>query len=180
MFINELYQGGVRALLHYDSTIFDGMTLPAGVDPQAVVDHIIFKYGDAPLFSPDPAVVKYYISIWSARRLSLWERYKAAIETEYKPLQNYDRTDEGNIEYSPETTREYQISADNASTYQPDRKELADGKDTTKTALHSYGNIGVTTSQQMLEAELDLVPRLDLLDYIADDWHIEFNLMMYN
>lgn len=237
MLVNELHQGGIRALLDYDNTIFDSMQLPEGVDLADVVDHILYKYGDAPLFSPDPSVVKFYIGRWSKRRLPLWERYKAAIELEYNPIENYDRqelerfthgksvghtgtitdatsgtiTDQpsGVIKVERDDTSTDNLSADNSSTYQPDSQNILDGE--TKTSYQDYkeersfnqyqeqrtfgdtesasgtdtkdsrihGNIGVTTSQQMLTSELDLIPRLDLIDYIAEDWHSEFNMMMY-
>ena len=167
MFINELHQGGIRAILDYDNTVFDDMILPQGVDLSEVVDRIIFKYGDTPLYVPDPAVIKFYIGRWSKRRLTLWERFKKAIEAEYDPLENYDRREEG------EDTTEALISADNASDYQPDAKTIR------TPALRTHGNIGVTTSQQMLTSELDLIPRLDLIDYIADDFKSEFCLYIY-
>lgn len=204
MFVNELYQGGIRALLDWDNTLFDNMSLPDDVSLEDVVDHIIFKYGDAPLFSPDPAVMKYYITKWSARRLSQWVRFKNAIEEEYNPLENYDRTEETtdylthghkvvtNDDLTHGLTTEGQISADNASTYQPDSKAINSGKDQRDLDethsgqdkrdynSHIHGNIGVTTSQQMLTSELELIPKLDLLDFIADDFHSEFNIMIYN
>ena len=204
MFVNELYQGGIRALLDWDNTLFDNMSLPEDVSLEDVVDHIIFKYGDAPLFSPDPAVMKYYITKWSARRLSQWVRFKNAIEEEYNPLENYDRTEETtdylthghkvvtNDDLTHGLTTEGQISADNVSTYQPDSKAINSGKDQRDLDethsgqdkrdynSHIHGNIGVTTSQQMLTSELELIPMLDLLDFIADDFHSEFNIMIYN
>lgn len=167
MLVNELHQGGISALLDFDPTIFDDIQLPDGVDASAVVDAIIFKYGDTPLMHPDPAIMKYYIPVWSARKLGAWNRYKKAIETNYEPLNNYDRYEEGS------STAENTISADNASAYQPDSKTVV------TPALHTYGNIGVTTSQQMLAAELDLVQRLDLINYIADDFRSEFCLDIY-
>lgn len=180
MFVNQLYQGGIRALLAYDSTLFDGMSLPEDVDLQTLVDRIVFNYGDAPLFCPDPAVMKYYITTWSAERLPLWNRFKTAVEMEYNPIENYDRNEEGENKFSPATTYENKISADNASTYQPDRQTIGSGTDTTEFKNHVHGNIGVTTSQQMLQSELDLIPSLDIVDFIADDFHQEFNLLMYN
>ena len=167
MFVNEMHQGGIAALLAYDNTIFDGMQLPDGIDAQEVIDAIIFKYGNTPLAHPDPAIMAYYISSWSARRLTVWERYNAAINTEYDPLNNYDRYEKGT------STAENTISADNASEYQPDSKTVVTPD------LHTYGNIGVTTSQQMLEAELNIVTRLDLINYIADDFRNEFCLDVY-
>lgn len=213
MLVNEIHQGGIRALIDFDTTIFNNMVLPTGVSLQDVVDHIFYKYGDAPLFSPSPDVMKYYIGAWSRRRLPLWNRYKAVIDAEYDPLENYNRTEqvelthgkkvtyagsvEDGVSGSYKDTTENQISADNASTYQPDTKSETDhtfnqyknttsfqnrsdtnsGKDVT--AIHAFGNIGVTTSQQMAVEELNLIPRLDLIDYIADDWHTEFCLSIY-
>ena len=167
MFVNEMHQGGIAALLAYDDTIFDGMQLPDEIDAQEVIDAIIFKYGSTPLAHPDPAIMAYYISSWSARRLPVWERYMTAINIQYDPLSNYDRYEKGT------STAENTISADNASTYQPDSKTVVTPD------LHTYGNIGVTTSQQMLEAELNIVTKLDLINYIADDFRNEFCLDVY-
>ena len=213
MLVNEIHQGGIRALISYDPTIFNNMVVPNDISLGDVIDHIFFKYGDAPLFSPSPEVMKYYIGAWSQRRLPLWNRYKAVIDAEYDPLENYNRTEqvelthgkkvtyagtvEDGVSGSYKDTTENQISADNASTYQPDSKSETDhtfnqyknttsfqnrsdtnsGKDVT--AIHAFGNIGVMTSQQMAVEELNLIPRLDLIDFIADDWHSEFCLAIY-
>lgn len=236
MLVNELHQGGIRALLDWDNTIFDNMALPEGVALADVADHIIYKYGDAPLFTPDPDVIKFYIGRWSARRLPLWERYKAAIEIEYNPIENYDRQEEStrtpNLTHTQTgsiadahtgtitdqhtgsvTSRNTgdvtdQRAADNSSSWENYDKSSNDLTDQTtnnltdkrqhgdtvtktfnnvtdfetgtdKTISRIHGNIGVTTSQQMLISELDLIPRLDIIDYIADDWHSEFCLLMY-
>lgn len=257
MLVNELHQGGIRALMGYDSTLFDNIQLPEGLDLTETVDHILYKYGDAPLFSPNPDVVKFYIGRWSKRRLPLWKRYKAAIELEYNPLENYDRqeyttfthgkktthsgtvtdatsgkitdqpsgtivnTPSGTITDSQDSTDERLRAADNSSNYEGYDKDTHTGKTNERTYTNykeevSYnqykeersfdqyqqertydnsdedsgddvtdgrihGNIGVTTSQMMLTSEVNLIRDnlLDLMDYIADDWHSEFNLMIY-
>ena len=233
MFVNQIYQGGVRALLAYDNTLFDNFMAPTDpegspVDLDLIINRILYKYGDAPLFTPDPAVMKFYIGEWSGRRQPLWNRFYKAVLEEYDPLSNYDRTEKTtdylthghkvvtnddlthghkvvtNDDLTAGTSVENQISADNASTYQPDNKAINSGKDerdidethsgkderdldethsgTDKRDYdsHVYGNIGVTTSQQMLQSELDIIPELDLVEFVADDFHSEFNLMMYN
>ena len=227
MFVNELWQGGVKALLDYDNTLFDNMIVPAGISLDDVVDNIILKYGNAPLAIPSPDIMKYYIAKWSSKRLAQWERFKVAIEKQYNPIENYNRTEtsENSVEYGHNIktdddlthglniktdddlthglSTENTISADNASTYQPDNKstnsgkderdfneihsgkderdlnETHSGKDITKISNNISGNIGVTTSQQMLTAELDLIPRLNVIDYITDDFHNEFCLYVY-
>lgn len=234
MLVNELWQGGIRALLAWDDTLFDNMALPEDEDGNVVatkddiVNHIVFKFGDAPLFCPDPQVMGFYITKWSSRRKAQWDRFYKAISIDYEPLENYDRVEKttddlthghkvvtnddlthghkivSNDDLTHGHTVEAQISASNESTYQPDNKAINAGKDqrdldethsgkderdldethsgTDKRAYdsHIHGNIGVTTSQQMLASELDIIPRLDLIDFIADDFHEEFCLMMYN
>lgn len=223
MLVNELHQGGIRALLAWDNTIFDDMVVPEDVDPNDIIDRIIYKYGDTPLFTPDPSVIKFYIGRWSRRRLSLWERYKEAIELDYNPIENYDRTEKETLDHglkvshtgtvtdapsgiitdSVDRTQEQLRAADNASTYQPMDKETSTGKSNERTFtdyqeqrtynnddtnsgkdirdVHVHGNIGVLTSQAMLTSEINLIRDnlLDLIDYIADDWHTEFCLLMY-
>ena len=185
MFVNEMHQGGILALIDYDPTLFDSMTLPEDEDGnevasiQDIVDHILFKYGNSPLFCPDPAVMKYYITAWSARRVSIWERFYRAATAEYSPIENYDRHEKVDDDFSPGSSYEQQISADNASTYQPDRKSIGSGKDQRDIESHIHGNIGVTTAMAMISEEINLIPKLDLIDFIADDWHAEFNLMIY-
>ena len=179
MFYNELHQGGIRALLDYDNTLFDLMQLPEGVELEGVVDNIIYRYGDTPLFTPDPEVMKYYIKVWSRKRLDQWKRFKDAIEIEYAPLENYDRIEEGSGDRTPNITREQTISADNSSDYQPDNKNTETGKEEYSNKLRAHGNIGVTTSQQMLQSEIDLIPILNVYDFIANDFRSEFCLDIY-
>lgn len=203
MLVNELHQGGINALLSYDSTIFDNMVLPSGISLDEVVDNIVLKYGNTPLFIPAPEIMKFYIGRWSGKRLAQWNRFKAAIEKQYNPIENYNRLEErdsafthghtvgsnSDIIYGSNT--ENKISADNATSYQADRRSENTGIDQTKASeKHSgtdeekitskiSGNIGVTTSQQMLSSELELIPKLNLIDYITEDFHQEFCLSIY-
>lgn len=167
MFVNELHQGGIRALLDYDNTIFDNMTVPDGVDLASVVDNILFVCGDTPLFAPDPAVIKFYIGKWSAKRLEQWERYKEVIDAEYNPIENYDRYETGT------DTNETTVSADNSTTYQPDTKHVRTPD------LHIHGNIGVTTAAKMQSELLDLIPKFSIIDFITEDFKQEFCLYIY-
>lgn len=167
MFVNQLYSGGIRALFDYDNTIFENIELPDGIDARKVIDRIIFKYGDTPIFCPDPAVIKYYIKSWSGRRKSIWERFKEVIEAEYNPIENYDRYEKG------VNTVENTISADNATTYQPDYKTIATPD------MHIHGNIGVTTAAHMQSEIMQLLPDFDVIDFIADDFKSEFCLYIY-
>ena len=217
MLFNELHQGGIRALLDWDDTLFDGMVLPEGLDDEdgvvrgLIVDDIILRHGDTPLFIPEPTVMKYYITSWSTRMLPVFQRMWNACIAEYDPIENYNRNESTTISksYSIGNTRtlntsrgttgtyttENSVSAENVTTFSPDNKTvetpntavadtgtIADqganvGSDTISGNIH--GNIGVTTSQQMLEQELALVPKLEIIRIISDSWAAEFCLAVY-
>lgn len=217
MLFNELHQGGIRALLDWDDTLFDGMVLPEGLDDEdgvvrgLIVDDIILRHGDMPLFIPEPTVMKYYITSWSTRMLPVFTRMYDACMAEYDPIENYNRIEDrsettkdtmGNtrtLNTSTATTgtntTEDSVSAENVTTFSPDTRSVQtpnlteadsgtigdsgsyNGSLTIKSTIH--GNIGVTTSQQMLESELALVPKLDIIRIISDSWAAEFCLAVY-
>lgn len=196
MLVNQQAHGGTRALYEYDETLFDGLSVPEGVDKQLVIDDILFRHGDAPLAFPDPVIMKYYIGSWSSKFSPLWERMYSAITAEYNPIENYDRMEEktetGGSSYEQSGTQsgtsEGQVSAENETGYQPDAKTIDDSETSDEGSSESelrtesrvHGNIGVTTSQQMLNQELDLLPRLDIVRYISDSYKAEFCLGYYN
>ena len=51
--------------------------------------------------------------------------------------------------------------------------------ETSKHDGHLYGNIGVTTSQQMLNAELDLRAKVNIYDVVAEMFYREFCVYVY-
>ena len=89
---------------------------------------------------------------------------------------------------------ETKVSAYNSSTYQPKEKNtltnnLTNTVDSSTTSngsnkehiehkAHLYGNIGVTTSQQMLEAELDIA-QWNLYNQISDLFKTELLITVY-
>ena len=91
---------------------------------------------------------------------------------------------------------ENEISADNSSSYQPDTishdqnqsssdssdhvtvSGTSDTTDMYKHRLRAYGNIGVTTTQQMIASERETV-RFNIYDIIADSFYQTFCLYVY-
>lgn len=67
--------------------------------------------------------------------------------------------------------------ADNTETTTHGLKIEDDGDITTESHIH--GNIGVTTSQQMLESELSVAPKLNIINYITESFKKRFCLLVY-
>ena len=57
--------------------------------------------------------------------------------------------------------------------------EKIDHAGTIKNDVEAFGNIGVTTSQQMLEAELEIAPKLNVFNFIIESFKNRFCLQVY-
>lgn len=78
---------------NYDSTLFDNMQLPDGMDSETVVSNILDHCAELELIYPDLTYLKNAIAYWSAKELPFWERVRAMETAEYNPIENYDRYD---------------------------------------------------------------------------------------
>lgn len=160
-------------MYNYDSTIFDGLTLPEGADKTVFINSFLLEYGECRALYPDPDFTKLAIANFSLKFAESLERIYTALSSEYNPIHNYDRYEENELnmlgtialDQAGAITNERQVSAYNETNYQPDEKQTTEYSDRTDTTRrnakdlenkHMYGNIGLTTSQQMINAEIDL------------------------
>jgi hypothetical protein len=229
-------------LYNYDSTLFDGLTLPTGYDKSLFIDTLLLEHGEKCVLYSDPEFMKYSIGAIGRKWYHELERIYLTLTEDYNPLYNFDRnetyfdqiygtnseattgwkgggyTRTNNPEYFDEQTvngysnqtldsttetvtdakTTEKVSAFNSSTYEPSKETTENGgkqksnagkiesnagtmkhhgktediaenygensngsvtgseqKAITHTA-QLYGNIGVTTSQQMAKDEIEL------------------------
>ena len=88
------------------------------------------------------------------------------------------------IETSHENDKDVRTSASTTNSTNTRTDNLTEtatetGTGTESKTVHAYGNIGVTTSQQMLQSELDLIPQLDLYGTIVNDFIDAFCVAVY-
>lgn len=97
-----------------------------------------------------------------------WNRlYDAFITTTYNPIENYSMTEEANANTDMNTSNK--VYGFNSPTAIPSSDQNMSGsKLTNTTELTRSGNIGVTTSQQMLESEIKL-RKWNFIDEIMRD-----------
>lgn len=185
----------VTGLYNYDNTIFDDWVLPEDVDRDQLIDMILYECSGLELTLPNPALFKRCTVLWTQRRNRAWTRALLAMDAEYNPIHNYDRTETLEEEESGSGGRTDEASgtstettaAFNSSSYTPKNKvESSSEADSSSTygrdhshTLRASGNIGVTTSQQMVEAEMSLAGKLDIYQIIAQDFKKEFCVMVY-
>ena len=182
--------------------LFQNMKIPAGIDRQDLIDNILEQGAAFEILYPDFEYLQFSIGAWSKRWYRTMEKWLKALNVEYDPLNNYDRHEEwtdndtvsGKTETSAgvNTTGQDELSVTAYESDQYHKKEKTDTSGTSEstgssetntdgTSTHSghlYGNVGVTTSQEMLREELN-VQRFNLIQQITDLFLTEFCIMVY-
>lgn len=174
----------VLGLYNYDPTIFDGFQVPEGVDRQRAIDTIITDLAELSLVFTDPDTMRHLIPLWSGAQLDNWNRMYRALSEEYNPLHNYDRYEdwEDNATAAANGSNKQSKAGFNKDAgladTQQDTQETSSKADT-KRKGHLYGNIGVTTSAQMLEGEISVRDRFNIYDIICNSFKRKFCVMIY-
>lgn len=228
----------LTGMLNYDDTLFNGALpyIPVGIDFSVLRETIAERCDEFELIYPDLEYLKNYkIPNFFNKHQRTFTKWIEAINIQYDPLNNYDRTEEytdeehtsGSDSRSNTTTGTHSNTTgethdttrttggtsqndvyayDSASTASPKDKRTDSGTDrdagsssvtdsgttggtlsetgsntgskvVTHTA-HLFGNIGVTTSQQMLQSQLD-ISRWNIYEQIADLFCEEMCIMIY-
>lgn len=185
-------------LYNYDNTLFDGLTLPTGIDKDICINEILRRCGEFELIYSDLDFNKSMIAQFGNKHNRTFTKWIEGLAEEFNPLHNYDRheiyTDThksnavSNSATSTSSNADRKVSAYDASTMQPKENETSGGSgtgsavnssnDEIKHEAHLYGNIGVTTSTQMLEDFLR-VERWNIYEHIADIFCDEFCIPVY-
>lgn len=89
--------------------------------------------------------------------------------------------DSSSFENKSQTIIDNDTSSENHTTYSDSNRSENNSSDQykDKTLSHISGNIGVTTSQQMLESEMKLRGEYNIYNMITDLWISEFCIMTY-
>ena len=176
----------LSGMYNYDNTLFDELRLPEDLGRETVIGNILMACYGLEVIYPDFDTMKKAIGYWSAKMLPSWSRALKALSIQYDPLYNYDRTEvwsENEKSNGSDTGTVDNLRTSYASN--PLRQtDQANSRGSSEAALERehkarmYGNIGVTTSQQMLEAEVQ-VARINITDIICKDFKTEFCLLVY-
>lgn len=81
------------AMYQYDTTLFDKMLIPETLDKDALLGYFFMYAGKNESRYGDPEEVKDLIEMWSRARNPEWKRMCDALQAEYNPIENYDRTE---------------------------------------------------------------------------------------
>lgn len=191
----------ILGLYNYDNSIFNLFVVPDGMDKELIINNILLECAEMEIIYPEPDIMKNAIGLWSNKQLESWARMYKTMQLEYDPIYNYDRFEEWldsntatthsntNSNLNRKGSTKHQVNAFNSGITDSNIDSI-DNTDTDNTNTnsnnsaigahsgHLYGNIGVTTSQQMLQSEID-ISKFIVADYIIDQFKERFCLLVY-
>ena len=202
----------------YDTTLFDEIMLPDGIDHDTLVNVIMMECGEFQPLWTDYTFYKSAINQFFKKWNQTFTKWQEALSIEYEPLYNYDRYEEYTDTFSEtrtgsssettsgsnqttnsgSSTNTHTKSAFDSSTYEPyEKTEITDSESGTATSsgtssgttrgtnenelqhdAHLYGNIGITSSQDMLRQQLDIV-EWNIYQHICDLFAAELCISLY-
>ena len=158
----------IVGMYEYDNSIFDGLDVPTYTDKSGivhvlnktdVVNSILLNCAELELLYSNIDTMKLAIGVWSAAEQDTWKKMFATQKMEYNPLWNVD-ADVVNIG---------SVMGFNEDT---------DWSDAAKETQRRTGNIGVTSSQDLLQQERD-VADFSIIRFITESFKKRFCIMVY-
>ena len=196
----------VLGLYNVRPDIFDKFKVPAGVDKDILEPELLAEVAELESLYTDPDVLKDLIGAWSKRRLYAWTKLYATTKLEYDPIYNkdayYEETEDRALSGKDRQERDLKSAGEsdslhstygfNSNTAQPAEEDHVESETTDKGAIdgsrsedetitrnrREYGNIGVTTTQHMIQEERDIAD-FDIYQYIITDFKHRFCVMVY-
>lgn len=179
-------------------SLFDNFSLPIGVDKENVVNAIMLECDELEILYSDADFFRHAITSWSVLHFENWTKMWNVLNTDYNPLENYDRMEDwtdtrneemtGTISDNNNAENTSQISAYNVSEFTDSNKIISTNAGNSNSSTKSnetvtrkgraHGNIGVTTSQQMLMAEIE-VSKINFYNFVAEEFKKQFCVMVY-
>lgn len=180
----------IYGLYLFDPTLFDGFKCPDGLDRDLVIDSIVMNTAEMELLYPDGDFMKGMIKLWSSKELTVWQKYVDTLALEYNPIWNKDGTVKETRKIGTESetvasgTDTLKVSAYNETGFHNREENGSSSKakvgGTTEETYSrvEQGNIGVTTTQQMMKEELE-IRKINVIDLIVESFKKRFCILIY-
>lgn len=193
----------ILGLYNYDNSVMLGFQVPAGMSLEDVRDSILIECAELEVIYPDIEIMRKAVTMWTRSRLPMWEKLYDTTRLEYNPIENYERQEDWNdtqktsleghnLYKGLDTTEERTVgfngaaggglgesprdSSSTTANHDTTTKGSNEGESTHKGRIH--GNIGVTTTQTMIEQERK-IDAFDMTRYIVEEFKRRFCILVY-
>lgn len=143
----------VMGMYNEDSEILDAthFILPEDIDRDSLITMILTETAELEVVYPDPNAFKIIIRAWSYARCPSWERVLDALEEEYNPIHNYDRTE---VETGAETGTGSETETENSEdTFNEDTTETV-SEDTTDSVSEDMTDSGSLSKTETVTGQV--------------------------
>ena len=174
----------ILGMMNHYPNVMDDFDVPDGVDRETAINKIMFDCAELGLIYTDPEIFPTLIKNWTNVNLPNWEKAMAAIMATYNPIHNYDKTDnwEEFGDGKGDGTSERDVAGFNQNA-----TLVKEGKNTTNDSYYNHakhigsikGNIGVKTTQSMIEEEMELRMKYNIYQMISDSFKSNFCIRVY-
>ena len=188
----------IVTLTNYDESLWDYLAVPSyeeykdglftehSLDKTLLISNICMECSDLQLIYPDWDYMQGLIGMWSATELPVWNKMYRTTMFEYNPLWNVDadvtESHSGSNSGTTGGSTTESVAGYNSSTMVDHTKDTSSGSSSgswseTHTTRRT-GNIGITSSQELLERERN-VAQFNMYKYIVDSFKKRFCILVY-
>lgn len=188
----------ILGLYYLNPELFSGLECPDGMDREVLIDNIIAECAELEILYPDPEYMQNLIRIWSKKEKENWQKLYDTTQFVYNPIWNVDahirETETRNLENTYRGTETGNgVNTNSKTGYNSYDLAVAEqdhldnvvnrddsGKEngTVTRETERGGNIGVTMTQQLIEAERE-VDKFNVYDIICESFKRRFCLLIY-
>lgn len=188
----------VLGLYYINPQLFSELASPPDMDKDLLIDNIIAECAELEIIYSDPEFMQKLIGIWSKKELPVWQKLFDTTQFVYNPIWNVDAhiketetrdlqnrfTGNENADGSNINSKTGFNSNDLVITERDNvnndvkRNDTSIDSGTITRETERGGNIGVTMTQQLIEAERE-VDKFNIYDLICDSFKKRFCLMIY-
>lgn len=184
----------ILGMYNHDPTIFDDFNVPDGLAKETVLDNILLNCAELEVIYSKPDIMKLAIKTWSESNQIGWNKLYNTMTMEYNPIWNVDaditETESGvvnrDIDRNPNLVDTHAVQGFNSSawadadkdTYTGNEKVDDDTSHEVERKTRRTGNIGVTTTQQMIAQEREIAD-FNMIEYITESFKKRFCVMIY-
>lgn len=156
----------------YGYQMFDNIRLNPGINKEVLINSIMDKCALATPLFPELELLTAKVNNFFLKYEETINRLYTAYMTEYNMIENYDRIEEHMEQYSGNNVS--QVSPYDTNSFVNDSQNVNENTRTINSRTH--GNIGVTTASAMLRESIELLPRLNIYENIANMFYSELCL----
>lgn len=192
----------ILGMYKYNPEVFAGFRTPKNVNRETVINDILFECAELELIYSNWETMKAAIKNWTDKEFSIWEELQKTREYEYNPIWNKDGTIKetinrdgsgsrtGNYTGSGESENIHSVKGFNSDAWSEADKDNATAENTNTENIKTtenedqtlerieQGNIGVTTTQRMIQEQRDIVI-FNTIEYIKESFKKRFCIMVY-